>query len=198
MYIYKYVDFKLGPAIGKKYTTDKNGKSYTTYIVDIGSTGDTLWKYYMRLGKSITRTIPKDQNEIVLKGNNYSIKPIKRPNGSIIKDRQGNIKYRIDGDDCPDAFKNDMILFIEIPNKNLDNIEYRIEGKATEIAKGYVGKERNAIISKSPAIVLEVTGDFKLISTGTNANKQKVEGCFSVKYDTADNFKYDYKETILQ
>lgn len=198
MYVYKYVNSVLSCAIAKKLVVNKNGKTFTNFIIDIGSTGNGLWKYYMRLGNSITKYIPEGEITHELKGDMYSIKPIKSNDGTVIKDNNGNIKYRIDSDDCPDAFKNDILLFIEIPNKNLENITYTIEGNATELAKAYVGKDRGEIISRSPAVVLEITGDFKLISTGTNKDGKTVQGCFSIKYGKGETVEYDYKETIKE
>lgn len=181
MYIKKYLDFKLLPAVGKFYNGTSKGKDFTMYTVDVGTTGKDLWKYFMKLGKSIIDKLPEGTKEVTLDKNTYCIRPIRDKNGDIVKDKLGNVRYRIE-DDPSDAFKNDTIIFMEIPNMNYKNVEYKIQGRAVVLAKAYVGKERDEIISKSPALVLEVTGNFTLTYTAKDQLDNDVSGEFTYDY----------------
>lgn len=183
MFVSKYVGSTLQPMVAKKYTIVRNGNNVSSYKAEIGSTGNGLWKYYMSIGKSISSKASPDAEEIELSGNEYSITPIKHKNdGSIVKDNQGNIKYRIDCDGCPDAFRNDVLLFLDVPARNLKDIEYSLEGNVSILAKAIVGKDRGEAIMSSPALVLEVTGDFKLSYSGVNPDGVKEQGVLTYDY----------------
>lgn len=194
MYIQKYLDYQLSPAVAKFYNNSIKGKEFSEYTVDIGSTGKDLWKYFMKLGRTITNDLTPDVKEVVLDKNNYYIRPIRNKDGEAIKDKLGNIKYKIE-EDPTDAFKNDIILFMEIPNKNYTDVEYKVTGSATVIAKAFVGKDRADITTKSPALVLEIIGNFALTYTAKDQDGNKVSGKhefdyknrrFTVKEETED------------
>lgn len=186
MLIQLYTDYAIKAAVARRYRSNSIGDK-VVFTVPIGSSGSDLWVYYMTLGKSITNTIDSNKTEeIVLDKNNYTIKPIKNKDGEIIKDKKGNIRYRIEIDNSS-AFKNDMILFMELPNKNYVETEYELEGNAVILAKAYIGKERASVIFKSPALVLEVTGDFKLKYKAKDQDGKIVNVLFT----------YDYKNSTL-
>lgn len=182
MLIQLYTDYAIKAAVARRYRSNSIGDKIV-YTVPIGSTGSDLWVYYMTLGRSITNNLDTSKTEeVVLDKDNYTIKPIKNKDGEIIKDKKGNIRYRIEIDNSS-AFKNDTILFMELPNKNYIETDYTIEGNAVVLAKAYIGKERASAIFKSPALVLEVTGDFKL--------KYKAKGQDGKLSSIV--FTYDYK-----
>lgn len=180
MFIQKYCDYKLEPVVAKKYVSSIPGAK-PMHTVDIGSSGKDLWKYFMKLGRSVLKG-KENLSEITLTGNNYNIKPIKDKEGNTIKDKKGNIRYRIE-EDNGDSFKNDMILFIELPNKNYTDVTYSIDGSASIIAEAYVGKEREEVVYKSPALVLEITGDFILSYQGIDQHGRPVNGKFDYNYN---------------
>ena len=194
MYIKKYLDYKLLPAVGKYYNGSKKGKSHIMYTVDIGTTGNDLWKYFMKLGRSITDNISEGTKEVVLDKNSYCIRPIRNQDGTIIKDKLGNVRYIIE-DDPTDAFKNDTIIFMEIPNLNYKDVKYEIKGRATVLAKAFVGKERDEVVSKSPALVIEVTGDFNLSYTAKDQLGNDVSGEFKYDYN---NGSFTLKDKLKQ
>lgn len=184
MFIQKYFNYKMSPAVAKMYNNSKKGKDFIVYTVDIGSTGKTLWKYFMKLGSSITSKLHPETTEVTLDGNNYYIKPARNKDGEIVKDNMGNVRYKIE-EDSSDAFKNDIILFMEIPNKNYTDVKYKISGCATELAIAYIGKERTEQkTTRSPALVLEITGDFTLTYTAIDQFNKLVTGKFDFNYNT--------------
>lgn len=183
MFVSKYIGTSLEPMVAKKYTVVRDGKTISSFKAEIGSTGDGLWKYYMSLGKSITSKANPEDKEIVLSGDTYSITPIKnKETGKVVKDKHGNIKYRIDSDGCPDIFRNDVLLFLDVPARNLKDIEYSLEGNVSILAEAIVGKDRGEAVMGYPALVLEVTGDFKLYYTGRNKKGSFEKGSLSYNY----------------
>lgn len=167
MFVSKYIGTSLEPMVAKKYTVVRDGKKISSFKAEIGSTGNGLWKYFMHIGKSITSKAAPEAEEIELTGDSYSITPIKhKDSGEVAKDKHGNIKYRIDSDGCPEIFRNDVLMFLDVPARNLNDISYELEGNVSILAKAIVGKDRGETVVGYPALVLEVTGDFKLIYTG--------------------------------
>ena len=193
MQILKYVNYKLVPAEAKFYNNSVKGKDYVMYTVDIGSAGKGLWKYFMKLGHSVVDKQHPDTQKVILEGDNYTIRPIKDKDGNILKDALGNVRYKIE-EDRTDAFKTDIILFIEIPNKNYTDVEYKLSVCATIIAKAFIGKERDSDkVIKSPALVLEITGDFSLSYTAKDQFSQTINGIYTFDYKTKG---FDIKENI--
>lgn len=187
MFIMKYSNYNLQPAVAKLYTSRVNNKVNTMYTVDIGMTGKELWKYFMKVGKSITDFIQPDTTEIALTGGDFYIKPVRDASGNVIKDNLGNTRYKIERD-SNELYKNDIILFLEIPTRNFTSINYKLSGNAIELAKAYMGKERDDLIIKSPALVIEGTGDFEIRWNGVDMNGNAI----------SDGLKYDYEEKTLK
>ncbi len=143
------------PAIAAATKFKNSDKMY--YTLHIGSIGKDLWCY--KIGLDFRHFKPQNSTDILtLSDDNYFIKPIFK-NNTIVKDALGNDMYVITIDHM-DNHKNDILLLWEIPNKyNYNNIEYKLDGLITELAIGYTGKIRSSLISKTPAPVLEITGD---------------------------------------
>lgn len=183
MFVSKYIGTSLEPMVAKKYTVVRDGKTISSFKADIGSTGNGLWKYSMHIGKSVTSKAAPDAEEIELTGDQFSITPIKhKDTGKVAKDKHGNIKYRIDSDGCPEIFRNDVLLFLDVPARNLKDIEYSLEGNVSKLAEAIVGKDRGEAVVGYPALVLEVTGDFKLYYTGRNKKGTFEKGSLSYNY----------------
>jgi len=155
MRILKLTGNIISPAIAAATKFKNSDKMY--YTLHIGSIGKDLWCY--KIGLDFRHFKPKDSTDILtLSGSNHFIKPIFK-NNEIIKDAMGNDMYVITIDHM-DNHKNDILLLWEIPNKyNYTNIQYKLEGFVSELAIGYTGKVRSSLISKTPAPVLEITGD---------------------------------------
>lgn len=184
MFVSKYIGTSLEPMVAKKYTVIRDGKTISSFKAEIGSSGNGLWKYFMHIGKSITSKADPDAEEIVLTGDQYSIAPIKhKESGEVAKDKHGNIKYRIDLDGCPEIFRNDVLMFLDVPAKNLSNIKYSLEGNVSKLAEAIVGKDRGEAVVGFPALVLEVTGDFKLVYTGKNKKGELERGVLVYDYN---------------
>lgn len=181
MFIQIYSDYELKPAVARRFVSKVVNADKLVYTLAIGSPGVDLWLYYMSIGKSILKNIEGTPDEIVLDKNSYTIRPIRDANKNVIKDKKGNIRYRIE-EDPNTAFKNDMILLVELPNKNYLEIKYRLEGDVSLLAEACTGKERQAMTFKSPALVLEVTGDFKLVYEAKDQNGNLVTGAMSYDY----------------
>lgn len=188
MFVSKYIGTSLEPMVAKKYTVVRDGKTISSFKAEIGSAGNGLWKYFMHIGKSITSKAAPEDEEIVLTGDSYSITPIKhKESGEIVKDKHGNIKYRIDSDGCPEIFRNDVLMFLDVPARNLSDIEYSLEGNVSILAEAIVGKDRGEIVMGYPALVLEVTGDFKLLYKGKTKKGNTRKG----------HLNYDYAKKAL-
>ena len=157
-----------------------------------GSIGTDLWCY--KLGLDYRYFKPNSSSDsLKLSNNEYFIKPVYR-DSKIVKDKFGNPMYTLTVD-YMDNHKNDVLLLWEIPNKyNYTNIEYKIDGLATEIAKGYTGKVRAEVIGKTPAPILEITGDVILSFTAENDDYYFSQ---TIKYDYAKN-SWDIKPINLK
>lgn len=135
-------------------------KDKTYYTLLHGTVGDDLWCYKMGLDYRYFK--PESPSDILtLSDNNYFIKPV-YSNGDLVKDIKGNTQYVLTID-YMDNHKNDILVLWEIPNKyNYTNIKYNIHGHGSELALGYTGKIRSEVKVKTPAPILEVTGDVEL------------------------------------
>lgn len=181
MFIQIYSDYELKPAVARRFVSKVVNADKMVYTLAIGSPGTNLWLYYMTIGKSILKNIEGTPEEIVLDKNSYIIRPIRDANKNIIKDKKGNVRYRIE-EDVNATYKNDMILFVELPNRNYVDIQHKLEGSVTLLAEAWAGKERQDTTFRSPALALEVTGDFKLVYTAKDQNGNVVTGVMSYDY----------------
>lgn len=184
----KLTAFKQEAVVAKIYYHKKNGKMY--YNVKHGSSKTTnntneLWSYSFGLSKNYF-PVSEENPELVLKDDDYVITTVKI-DGEVIKDKKGNVLYNISKDDN-NVHKKDIILLWEIPNKNYTNVSYSAEGLCNVLGEGVSGKERGDIMYCSPAPVIEILGDIKLVWTGYHTNdgiSQKVSQ--TIIYDYSKN-----------
>lgn len=133
----------------------KQDKLY--YEIQHGSRGSTLWMWTANF--AYQQFSPKDiSDELKLTGDNYYLKTLYKE-GVATTDKQGNVNYLITTDNMHNH-KKDILLLWEIPNVNNDtDLKYEISGQVNELGLGYTGRERGTNIGKTPAPVLEITGD---------------------------------------
>lgn len=171
-----------------------NGKKNDYYNILHGS-GD--YGQHMYLLNLEAKDFPaKDQKDTtVITGEMFTLKPI-YINNQLAKDRIGNTRYCL-AIDKNKTHSNDLILLWEIPNFSYIDVKFRIvKGNCNYIAMGTTGKNREGIIYKSPAPILETSGDFTIEWIGTNIDGELV-GC-TITYDseacqfTSVNISKDY------
>lgn len=120
---------------------------------------------------------------LILDSNDYIIVPIK-DGDKVKRNRDNNACYYISKDDM-EYHKTDILLLWEIPNRNYIDVTYELTGSVSEIGCASTGKQRDDILCKSPAPILEITGDCKLSWVATDHNGDKFHQV--IRYDSSIN-----------
>ena len=177
MKILKLNTTEITPVVAIVPNRKKQDKLY--YEIQHGSRGSTLWMWTANL--AYQQFNPSDiSDELILKNDNYFLKTLYKE-GSATEDKQGNVNYLITTDNMHNH-KKDILLLWEIPNiNNTGDLKHTLDGQVVELGIGYTGRERGSNIGKTPAPVLEITGDCVLSWTST------VEGTTSTQ-----TIKYNY------
>ena len=179
----------IEPAVATATKFRNSNKIY--YTLYNGSIGKDLWCY--KIGLDYRHFKPEDSSDILkLTDDNYFLRPVYN-SGEVVKDKLDNTMYVLTIDHM-DNHKKDVLLLWEIPNRfNYRNIEYKIDGVATELAIGYTGKVRSEVICKTPSPVLEITGDVTLSWTAEDDDNHYSQ---VIKYSYA-NSSWDINPTTI-
>lgn len=141
----------------KKKQNEKNAKC--TFCITHGSFGNGLWniKTYLH-----TRSFPLGNpgDKIKLEGDDFTFSAIRKDN-KFIKDQKGNFIYIISKDNSKYDI-NTIILFWNLPILPNAEVTYSLHGSARLIAEGTFGKFHIDNLIKTPAPIIEITGDCKL------------------------------------
>lgn len=149
------------------------GKKQDYFNIQHGSLDYGLHSYNIHIeSKDYDASLLKDEF-ITLTEDKYVLKPI-YVNNEVLKDRIGNVKYKLTKDDNY-SHKDDLLLFIELPNFNYKEVKFIIiNGNCSYLGMGITGRNRDNVIYKSPAPILETSGDFSIAWTGKDINENIV------------------------
>lgn len=161
MKILKLANYKIQPAVAEVY---KNKHDQLFYNLKHGTNGNRyFWKWCSYLDNRHFKP-ETDSDTIELTGNDYVLRPL-IINDDVKKDNKGNVEYIISRD-IDTSHHNEIILLWELTNKHYTDVRYKIFGDVRVIGKGEIGKHRGDFKYKSPAPILEITGDCAFSWTG--------------------------------
>lgn len=167
--------------IAKLDIRKNNKKPY--YKVTHGSFEPGYHGYILPIEDRVFNLKENNPPEQILMGNYYILKPILKDKIQS-KDINQQPRYKLTKDDLIDH-QQDILLFWEIPNNYFTNVKYKISGNCVEIASGKVGKVRNNKRYISPAPILEIMGDCKLVWTAKDIQGKSIKQ--TVEYDHSKN-----------
>ncbi len=178
MKILRLTNYQVTPAVAEVYK--HKGKNY--FNLKHGMFGSNFWRWSCGLEYKHFKP-KKDEVSLTLDNDNYTIVPVKH-GGELLKDGMGNVVYNI-GIDHSSAYRNDILLLWNIPNKLFKDVTYTLNGMCSEIGRGSVGRTRGTVIYKSPYPVIEIVGDTTLSWTGVDNDGNQYSQ--TVKYSYAEN-----------
>lgn len=175
-----------GSGLLKNVTAFKfKGKKKEYYNIQHGSSDYGQHNYLINLeAKDFDANGSDKKDQAVLTGELYTLKPI-YINNELAKDRIGNTRYCL-AMDHNHSHSNDLILLWEIPNFSYTDVKFRVvKGVCNCLAMGTTGRNREGIIYKSPAPILEASGDFVIEWVGLNKDLELVGN--TISYDSKTN-----------
>ena len=137
------------------------GKKGDYYNIHHGSKDPGFHNYVinMEAKEFIANNTSKDS--LPLNADTYILKPVYEKS-ILCKDRIGNTKYCLSVDNNMSHIK-DIIIFLEIPNFNYTDVKFRIvSGDCSYLGMGINGKNRDGVLYKSPAPIIETSGNFTI------------------------------------
>lgn len=171
----------LRPVIPVVY--EKNNNIY--FNVTHGTKGYGLWMIKMSVDSRFYK--PDNKNvKLELIGDDFNIKTIrvasKEDNQTLVplKDSKDNYIFTITKDQAS-IHKHDLVLFWDVPNFKYHDFDYKLYGYVSQLALGFNGKDRQEMVYKSPAPVLEITGNATLLWSAKDNNNETIGQIINIK-----------------
>jgi len=179
MRIIRLANSSLSPAIAERYVCEDSNKKH--YNLKHGTRGADGWRWSAGLHDASFRS---DDEFMTLDGCNYDIVPVK-VDGSIRKDKLGNIYYNIYVDNDP-SHAEDIILLWTIPGRTYTDVTFEVTGDADILGKGKAAKSRTKSAGYTVAPVLLIYGDCEFSWKGKCSKGGTVSQVIKYRYGDKD------------